>query len=143
MSKKSIYLAIKEALKAKLPYLFIDLQKGQFLKPSENLPVPLPAALIEFQNIPWVEHSKIAQKGDSSFKVDLYLGCEQETFDEAEAENESLNMLDDANDVFKALNGITGVGFEYVERKAEEKPKYGKGYVQFTLEFRINIIEEY
>ena len=143
MSKKSIYLAVKGALKVELPLLFIDLQKGQFFKPSENLPIPIPAALIEFQNIPWTEHSKIAQKGDSSFKIYLYLGTEQETFDEAEAENESLEMLDATNDIFKALNGLAGTGFEYVERKAEEKPKYGKGYVQFTTEFRINIIEEY
>ncbi len=143
MSKKSTYLAIKEALKVKLPLLFIDLQKGQFLKPSESLPIPLPAALVEFQNIPWKEHSKTAQKGDASFSIDLYIASEQNTFDESEAEEESLEMLNANEGIYKALNGLTGEGFDYVERKQEAKPKYGDGYVQFTTEFMINIIEKY
>lgn len=143
MSKKSIYLAIKEALKVKLPDLFIDLQKGQFLKPSENLPVPLPAVLVEFNNIPWTEHSRISQKGDATFTVHLYQEALQSTFDESEAESDTLDMLNANSEVFKTINGLQGDDFSYVERKSEGKPQYGDGWVKFSTDFKINIIEEY
>lgn len=143
MSKKSLYLAVKEALKIKLPDLFIDLQKGQFLKPSENLPVPLPAALVEIYVQKWDEHSKKAQKGEGTIRIELYLDNRQNTFDESELETETIEMLDASSDVFKAVNGLTGDKFEYIERTAEQKPKYDKDYVCFAIEFKFSIIENY
>ncbi|MCX6232624.1 MAG: hypothetical protein NTZ33_13895 [Bacteroidetes bacterium] len=143
MYNTDVYQAVKAALKLKLPLLFIDLQKGQFLKPEKDLPVPLPAALIEIGDINWQEFSKKSQKGNGIINVALYLNNEQNTFDGAEAETESLEMLNQHNDIFKAVNGIEGDNFEYVERVKSAKPKYGVGYICFESEFKITVIDNY
>ena len=143
MLKKDLYLAIKNAIKVKIPSAFIDLQKGQFLKPTEDIPVPLPAALIEITDINWKEYSSKAQEGNGQFKIDLYLPIVQNTFDESEAEDDTLNMLDANNDVFTSVNGLNGTGFSYIERISEGKPKYDKEYVCFETIFKVKLIENY
>ncbi len=143
MPKKDLYLAIKTAIKGKLPLAFIDLQKGQFLKPTEDIPVPLPAVLIEISDVRWKEYSTKAQEGEGQIKIDLYLANAQNTFDESEAEDDTLNMLDANNDVFTSVNGLNGIGFSYIERINEGKPKYDKEYVCFETIFKVKLIENY
>lgn len=143
MPKKELYLAIKTAIKGKLPLAFIDLQKGQFLKEKENLPVPLPAALIEISSVNWVEFSTKAQKGQGKFEVEFYIPNVENTFDDSESETESLDFLALWDSIFLGVNGIKGDKFNYVERTGDRKVLYTEKYICMTIEFKVNLIQNY
>jgi hypothetical protein len=142
-NKSTLYKAIRDRLKDKLPQLWIDLQKGQFKKASEDYPVPLPAALIEFGRISWSEFSKTAQKGNASVIVHLYLANRTDTFEGSEMEEESLTILDDQDAIYDNLQGLSGDGFDPLERKSELPQSLGQGWICFATEFTTTLYSSY
>jgi len=137
--RSNVYKEIRDRLKSKMPELvYIDLQKGQFAKREQNYPVPLPACLVEFGAIKW-SNTTGEQIGDAQISTYLYIDLVTDSFDNAELENETIEILDTQDDLFDSLHGFTGKNFNPLSRTSDSPHEYGEGYVCFKVDFRTTI----
>ena len=135
--RSEIYKAIRDRLKEQLPALqFIDLQKGQFVQPAQNYPVPLPAALVNITPANWSNMEAGRQMGETTVSVSLYCDLVTDSFDGAEQEAETVAMLDMQDAVFDALEGFDGENFNPLNRTDEQAPQYGTRCVCYTINFK-------
>lgn len=141
MLRSKVYLQIKERLQEKLPELqFIDLQKGQFVKPQQNYPIPLPACLIEFKPVTWSNAESGTQLGKTLISVYLYLDLVTDSFDNAEQEQETIELLDQQDSIFETLQGLDSEDFAPLNCINEEPAKYD---VQRGMYFRTDFATEF
>lgn len=107
MLRSKIYKAIRDHSKSMLPYLqACDLQKGQFINPKKNYPLPLPAMLVEFQGFRFTNLLGHKQKGDGTISIYLYLDLVTDSLDGAEQENETIELLDYMDRVYPGIRRI-------------------------------------
>jgi hypothetical protein len=136
MKRSLLYKALRDEALIKLPYLkFRDLQKGQMQNPVQNYPVPLPALFIEIGDADFSQLSEAHQKGDLIISLYLYLDCVTDSFDGAEREEETIDLLDKMDDVFQAFEGFSIYGITPLVRKKEHKPQYGKRFIMYRIDF--------
>ena len=143
MLRSTIYKAIRDHSKTAMPELmFRDLQKGQLLQPQENYPIPLPALLVEFQGFRFSNMGEQAQIGDGTISLYLYLDLVTDSFDEAEQENETIELLDYMDAVYQAFEGFGIPGMSPLNRTNESKPQYGERFIAFRVDFSTSVDEQ-
>jgi hypothetical protein len=142
MKKSDLYKSIRDIAKAGITDLeFVDLQKGQFKRIKENQPVPLPALLIEFRGGSFSEMARNSQMGDVTIAIYFYLDLVTDSFDGAESEEETIELLDRQDDVYRVFQGQSCELFSKLIRTNEEPPQYGERYIMFRTDFSTNVKE--
>lgn len=141
--KKALYCAVRDKLKADLTWLkFIDLDKKQVDKPTENLPFPIPAVLIKLSSVDWENLSNGYQSGEVLITIGLYLDNSGESFDGAESETNTLiDLLDKPDEVFNSLQGFDAVNIQHLVRIEETELRYTKRYAHTDIVFKTRIVE--
>lgn len=140
MKRSQIYKPLRDQALAGMPYLkFRDLQKGQMQYPVQNYPVPLPALFIEISDFRFSNLLEHNQKGDGIISIYLYLDLVTDSFDGAEQENETIELLDHMDDVFQTFEGFSIPGLTPLVRQTEYKPQYGTRFIMFRVDFTTTI----
>ena len=140
-SRRDIYKSIKGRLAKELPWLeMIDLDKGQVGRGEQNYPVPLPAAFIKLGRIDWESRTGI-QEGDMTLNVTLVLEQVQDTYDGAEAEEETLKELDHEELLYAALEGYSSPAHSGLNRRATLPPEWGDRWVKLESEWRCHVVQ--
>ncbi len=141
--RSRVYTEIRNRLLEKLPQLqYVDLQKGQFDKPQQNYPIPLPAALIEIKPKEWSNAATGNQMGETIVSIYLYHDLVTDSFNGAEQEAETIKLLDTQDDVFQALECFDSDEFQPLSRISEHEPYYGDRYVCFGTDFKTLLYAE-
>ncbi len=140
MKRSQIYKPLRDLAKEKLSYLqFIDLQKGQMQKPTQNYPVPLPALFIELGDFRFTNLLEHQQKGNGIISFYLYLDLVSDSFTGAERENETIDILDHFDELFETFQGFGIPNLTPLVREVEYKPQYGERYIMFRIDFTTTI----
>lgn len=136
MKRSKIYKPLRDQAIVGMPYLqFRDLQKGQMNKPRENYPIPLPALFIEIGDVRFSNLLEHQQKGDVMISMYLYMDMVTDSFDTAELENETIELLDHMDDVFQTFEGFAVPGLTPLVRQTEYRPQYGTRFIMFRIDF--------
>jgi hypothetical protein len=137
MIRSKVYNEIKDRLKEGFEGVLkhVDLQKQQFRNPSENFPIPMPAALIEFKPVSWsnIDDGQIA---DQVISVYLYLDLVTESFDEAEQEENTLLLLNSQDKIYEVLQESSGDYHGSMICINDQVHEYGPGYICFKADFK-------
>ncbi len=143
MQRSFLYTAIKNKAKESLPWVnYIDLQKGQFRRQENNYPIPLPALLIEFTNVNYANTLQGKQTGDVTINIELYLPCVTDSFDNAELEDETIQLLDKWDEVYNVLHGFNCGQITKLTRTREQAADYGNGYICLRSELVASIVDK-
>lgn len=136
MKRSKIYKPLKDQAIVGMPYLvFRDLQKGQMARAKDNYPIPLPALLIDIGDVRFSNLSEHQQKGDCVISIYLYMDLVTDSFDSAEMENETIELLDHMDDVFQTFEGLAIPGLTPLVRQTEYKPQYGTRFIMYRVDF--------
>lgn len=140
MKRSQIYKLLRDQAIIGMPYLkFRDLQKGQMHNPKQNYPIPLPALFVEIGDFRFSNLLEHKQKGDGIISVHLFLDLDTDSFDGAEQENETIELLDHMDDVFQTFEGFSITGLTPLVRVTESKPQYGKRFIFFRVDFTTTV----
>ncbi|MBR4787850.1 MAG: hypothetical protein IK013_08285 [Bacteroidales bacterium] len=140
-SRRDIYESVKGRLAKELPWLrLIDLDKGQVGRGGQNYPVPLPAAFVRLGRIDWESRTGI-QEGDTTLEVTLVLEHVQDTYDGAEAEEETLKELDHEEQLYAALEGYSSASHSGLNRRTSLPPEWGDRWVKLGSEWRCHVVQ--
>lgn len=140
--RSKVYKDIRDKLLAEMPELqFVDLQKGQMSNKEQNYPIPLPACLVEIRPAQW-SNATGGQLGDATISLYLYLDLVTDSFDAAERENETIDILDNLDRVYEVMEGFDGVVFHPLNRIADAIVEYGKRYVCYRTDFKTTFIHD-
>ncbi|NDW10457.1 hypothetical protein [Dysgonomonas sp. 520] len=140
MKRSKIYKPLRDQAIKGMPYLkFRDLQKKQMHNPRQNYPIPLPALFIEISDIRFSDLLEHHQKGEATIGIYLYMDIVTDSFDGAELENETIELLDHMDDVFQTFEGFCVPGMTPLVRQTEYKPQYGERYIIFRVDFSTTI----
>ena len=140
MKRSKIYKPLRDQALEGMPYLqFRDLQKGQMQRPRENYPIPLPALFIEIGDLRFSNLLEHQQKGDGIISIYLYMDLVADSFDGAELENETIELLDHMDDVFQTFEGFVVPGLTPLVRQTEYKPQYGTRFIMYRVDFTTTI----
>jgi len=143
MQRSLLYTAIKNKAKESLPWVnYIDLQKGQFRRQENHYPIPLPALLIEFGNVTYANTLQGKQTGEVSINIELYLPCVTDSFDDAELETETIQLLDRWDELYHVLHALNIEQITKLTRTRELTAEYGNGYVCLRSEFVASIVDK-
>lgn len=115
------------------------MEKGQMQNPANNYPLPLPALLFEFGDISFSNLGEQAQKGTLLVTMNLYHDLVTDSFEGAELENFTINMLNRFDGIYRTFETFGIPGITPLNRTVEYKPAYGKRYILFKVEFRTTI----
>lgn len=136
MKRSQIYKPLKDQALIGMPYLiFRDLQKGQMVRAKDNYPIPLPALLIDIGDVRFSNLSEHQQKGDCVISIYLYMDLVTDSFDDAEMENETIELLDHMDDIFQTFEGFSIPGLTPLVRQIEYKPQYGTRFIMYRVDF--------
>lgn len=136
MKRSKIYKPLRDQAIKGMPYLqFRDLQMGQMNKPRENYPIPLPALFVEIGDVRFSNLLEHQQKGDLTISIYLYMDLVTDSFDSAELENETIELLDHMDDVFQTFEGFAVPGLTPLVRQTEYRPQYGIRFIMFRVDF--------
>ena len=134
--RSAVYKQIRDRLLAEIPKLqYVDLQKGQFNNKQQNYPIPLPACLVEFRPVQWSQ-STGGQLGDCIVSIYLYIDHVTDSFDGAEQEEETINLLDNLDDIYDCMQGYSGENFSPLNRETDVVVAYGERYVCYRTDFQ-------
>ena len=140
--QNEIYTSIRNRLQEKLPELeYVDLQKGQINLYGQETNLPLPAALIEIKQVDWTETAGGYQTGDALLSVYLYLDKTAGTLDPNVQDAESLRLLDMQEEIFRALEKLSGNTFQPLVRVAESIVA-DPDFVVARSDFKTNVYDE-
>ncbi len=141
MSRSKVYKDIKNRLLEQLPELqFVDLQKGQFSNKTKNHPIPLPAILIEFKPVNW-SNTTGGQLGDTLISLHYYLDLVTDSFNDSEAENETIEILDNLDALYDEIDGYAGDDFNPLSRITDAITEYKEGYVVYRTDFTTTLFQ--
>lgn len=136
--RSEIYKTIKQALESLPELKFIDVQKGQMNRSTENYPLPLPAALVEFKPCTW-SNTGDYQIGDLMISVYLYIDLVTDSFDSSESEHETDNLLDLQDLMFETLQGLSNVHLASLNRVSDAIVEYRNQFVCYRVDFKTEI----
>ena len=138
MKRSEIYAAIRDVAKSEMPdVVFVDLQKQQVKRQTENFPLPMPALLVEFKNITYSNIGSKSQLGEMHITLWLYEALVTNSFGGAEMETETLALLDRADEVFEAFHCNTLGGIGNMTRIADLPCDYGKDWIASKTAFKL------
>ncbi|MCL2290832.1 MAG: hypothetical protein FWC34_09070 [Bacteroidetes bacterium] len=136
MKLKDIYLLVEETAQAKMPHLqYIDLQKKQFERDTENYPIPVPALLVEFGGASFSNLAKHRQIGDSTVSIYFYQELVTDTFNKAELRDETIELLDSKEEIFQHFEGLKVDDTTQLVRQSESDFTFEKNNVWFKVTF--------
>jgi hypothetical protein len=136
--RSEIYKDIKEALSEIQELEYIDLQKGQMARSTQNYPLPLPAALVEFKPVAW-SNTGDQQLGELVISVYLYVDLVTDSFVGSEAETETFELLDMQDTIAEKIQNLSGDYFSPLQRVADAIHEYGIRYMCFRVDFKTEI----
>lgn len=119
--------------------LYIDLDKGQLQQKKENYPFPLPAVLVKFGAIRWSSASEGLRLGDLTFTFTLIDNLVTDSFEGAESENETIELLDLQDDLFQALEEFSTTDMQPLTRESEGETKTDIRAIIFTSTYKTTI----
>lgn len=121
---------------------YIDLQKQQFKKQDPEHPIPLPALLIEMRDGSFENISHLCQTGKKTISIYRYDELVNDSFDGAESENATIELLDKQDELFQAFQGESCDLFSGMIRVSESIHEYGNGYICFKTDFTVSVSDE-
>jgi len=140
--RKELYTALRDRIKAAMPWVrWIDLQKGQADAPSKTFPLPLPCVLIEIKPVTWETYSDNSQLGQATVSLTLIQDHSGNTVHGADSETESLKMLDRMDDVFQAIQDLSGNHFKRLVRMGDEVTRYKLRTVESRTDFTTTLVD--
>ena len=140
--RSKVYKQVRDRLLEKMPDLqYVDLQKGQFNNKPQNYPIPLPACLVEFRPVQWSK-STGGQLGDGIISFYLYIEHVTDSFNGAEQEEETINLLDKLDELYECMQGYSGENFNPLNRKSDAIAGYSEGYVCYRTDFQATLFHE-
>lgn len=138
--RSRVHKALRDLAKEKLPYLsFVDLQKGQMSNPTKNYPIPLPALLVEVGDFRFSNLLEQQQKGNGTISLYLYLDLVTDSFQGAESEEETIDMLNHFDELYETFQGFSIPDITPLVRTLEYKPQYGNRFIMFRIDFATTI----
>lgn len=136
MKRSLLYKALRDEALGKMPYLnFFDLQKDQVKTPQQFYPIPFPALLIELGNADFSQLAEFHQKGAMPVSFYLYLDNVTDSFDGAEQEQQTIEMLDRIDDVYQVFEGFCIEGMTPLVRIRDYMPVYGTRLAMYRIDF--------
>jgi hypothetical protein len=140
--RSNVYKEIRDRLLDKLPFLqYIDLQKWQFNNKAQNYPVPLPACLVEFKQVQWSQTTG-GQLGDCTLSLYIYIDHVTDSFDGAEQETETINLLDYLDQLYECMQGFSGEKFAPLNRISDTIASYESRYVCYRIDFQTTLFHD-
>lgn len=140
MKRSTIYKSIRDVAKSEIPDLaFVDLQKQQIKRRTVEFPLPLPALLVEFKHTPYSNVGSKSQLGEMHITLWLYVNLITNSFDGAEMETETLELLDRADEIFEVFHCNTLGGIGSMTRIADLPNEYGADWMALKTDFKLTI----
>jgi hypothetical protein len=136
-----VYKQIRDKLLSSMSCLqYVDIQKGQMNNKTQNYPIPLPACLIEFQRVSWSETTG-GQLGDATVSLYLYLDHVTDSFNGAEQENKTIELLDKQDIIHESMQGYAGECFNPLKRVSDSIMEYKDRYLCFRIDFQTTLFQ--
>ena len=142
MKRSDVYKVIRDKLLNDIPGLTIDVNRGQMNNPKADYPIPAPLALIGFSAIRWEVYQHGVERGSLTIEVNYYKVICSGTFSGAEAENETLELLDSPDEVYQSLKYFTVDNlFDELYRTGESEIKAGGRLIGYRITFNANVYQ--
>ncbi len=140
---KELYLALCARIAEKLPSIgWIDLFNDQFtkLEQGEELPIPLPAVMIELQ-VDWTANGNGLQSGNC--RVVLHVGQElyTDSYYGSPDQSRALEVLDLLQSLYTHLQGFEQPGFSALERTQNEQDTNYGNLVVHKITFSTQLVD--
>lgn len=144
MKRSDIYKAIRDKLLSDIPGLTVDVNRGQMDSPKADYPIPVPVALVNLYSIRWEIYAHNLERGLVTVQVDFYKVICSGTFSGAEAENETLDLLDSPDEIYQSLKYLSlpeGSLDELVRTRESEIRSSGR-LIGYRIEFEGYVYQE-
>jgi hypothetical protein len=144
MKRSDIYKSLRDKLLADIAGITVDVNRGQVDTSNRDYPLPLPLALVNFQRIKWDSITENYEKGEMIVSVDYYKVIASGMFSGAEAEEETLELLDSPGEIWQSLRNYSVDGlFDELCRESEQEIKSGGMTIGYRMVFKTNLFEEF
>ena len=137
---KTAYTNIRDRLLETMSPMVVDLEKGQFSQIQDNYPLPLPCILVDFEEIYWSDTTG-EQIGEGEVSVYHYVDAVNDTINGAELSNETISLLSEFDNMYKALHGFESDVCK-LKRKRTKVNKFNSGLLCLQTTFDIVIYQE-
>lgn len=144
MKRSTIVLSLIEVTKSRLPGVaWIDLNRGQLNTPEAHYPFPKPAILIHLGEREWEVTGKGVQRVEGAeVKITLVQDNYSQTFDGASNQEEAMQaVLDFPEQVYLALQDVSGEGFSSLNRVSEGETLFDNVIIVDEITFHTTIID--
>lgn len=132
----SIYRAVSAYAGAQMPWLaYIDLQKGQFRRPAQAYPIPMPALLVEFRSLSYGHLVQGKQLVSMQIRLSLYLQLLTDTHQGALMQEESLMMLSRIEELKQHFDGLVIHRSCMLLNQADLQPEFGMDYLAYHSDY--------
>jgi hypothetical protein len=144
--RSNVYKAVRDRLISEIPALkTVDLQRGQIYPGKDNkftYPFPMPVSLISLSKTVWTDLGGAMQRGVINIAVDYYVERVTDSFSGSESEEDTINLIDAPDDIFRALYNykIDGL-FEKLIRISEEEIKRNDRLTGYRILFQTYVYE--
>jgi hypothetical protein len=136
MKLKELYLLIEQqALNNLSDVQYIDLQKRQIERATENYPIPFPALLVEFGAADHSNLSRHRQIGSSDVSITFYMDLVTDTHDDAQLRDETIQLLDLPDRLFQTFEGLKVSDTTMLIRKSDTGWRFEGNYCWITVTF--------
>jgi hypothetical protein len=142
MVRSDIYKAVRDRLLEAIEGLTVDVNRGQMNDPKADYPIPVPVALVGISDIRWAVLDGRLQHGKITVAVDYFKVICSGTFSGAEAEDETLALLDSPGEIYEALQSYEVDGLFYgLSCLREQELRAGGRLAGYRLTFEADVYE--
>jgi hypothetical protein len=142
MKRSDVYKAIRDKLLADIPGLTVDVDRGQMTDPKAEYPIPIPLALVNFSKIKWEVIATGLERGSLTISVDYFKVIASGMFSGAEAEDETLELLDSPDEIYQSLKYYSiGELFSELNITEESEIKAGGRLIGYRVTFSANVFQ--
>lgn len=141
MIRSEFYKAIRDKLLADIPGLTVDVDRGQMDNAKADYPIPVPLALVAFSAIRWEVYSEGVECGTLTIDISYYKAICSATFSGAEAEAETLELLDSPDEIYRSLRYFEPPGANAFYRTAEREIRSHGRLIGYRVTFEAHGFE--
>lgn len=142
MKRSDFYKAVRDKLIADIPGLTVDVDRGQMENPKADYPIPVPLALVGFSSIRWDVAGTGVEIGTLTVEVSYYKTICSNTFSGAEAETETLALIDSPDEIYTSLRYFDAGGLaDEFYRTSEREIRAGGRLIGYRIVFEAHVYE--
>lgn len=142
--RAELYKVIKDKISSEAAFVeWVDLDRGQLDNGERELALSLPSVLIGFETIPYSEQaSRGEQRGTVTVSITLVQENFKDSFEGSSEVDESLELLQNVDALYRILQGHRGTFFTALTRTSVEKTQYDQHLVIDTILFQTTVFDQ-